>query len=136
MAGTVGGIPQVLPPEVNRVLLVSNLPSLIGGPELYKIFGEFGPLRQVRVGSTPETKGTAFVIFDDIYNAKSALEQLTGFRLTKNKYLQVIYFSEERHTKHLEKKRKRNEQRAEAAAKLEADVQQRAMAQPSADKQP
>jgi pre-mRNA branch site protein p14 len=128
----VGGFPVVLNPEVNRILLVSNLPSVITGPDLYNIFGEFGTLRQVRIGTSPETKGTAFVVFDDIYNAKTACEQLSGFRLTKSKYLQVIYYSEERHAKHLEKKRKRNQALAEFSAKQEMDAQ-RSVAQPPAE---
>eukprot|EP00672_Neobodo_designis_P016595 CAMPEP_0174832574 /NCGR_PEP_ID=MMETSP1114-20130205/3748_1 /TAXON_ID=312471 /ORGANISM="Neobodo designis, Strain CCAP 1951/1" /LENGTH=136 /DNA_ID=CAMNT_0016066435 /DNA_START=106 /DNA_END=516 /DNA_ORIENTATION=- len=127
-----GGLPQVLAPEVNRILYVANLPSAIGGPELYKIFGEFGALRQVRVGSTPETKGNAFVVFEDIYEAKSALEQLAGFRLGKNKYLQVTYYAEDRHAKAAEKKRKRKERLAEFAAKQEQEAQ-KARAQPSAE---
>ena len=132
MAKTAGGLPQILPPEVNRILYVANLPSALGGPELYKIFGEFGPLRQVRIGSSSETKGCAFVVFEDIYEAKAALEQLTGFRLGKNKYLQVTYYAEDRHAKALERKRKRKERMAEFAAKQDQEAQ-KARAQPGAE---
>merc|ERR1712131_93352 len=53
-----------LPPEVNRILYVRNLPYKITTEELYDIFGNFGALRQVRIGVTPETKGTAYVIYE------------------------------------------------------------------------
>lgn len=125
------GLPQILPPEVNRILFVMNLPPATTGEVLYNIFSEFGPLRQVRMGTTTETKGSAFVVFEDIYDAKKAMEQLTGFRLTKTKYLQLVYYSEERHEKTLQKKRKRREQLAEFAARQEQEAQ-KAAGQPAA----
>ena len=45
---------------------------------LFTVFNHhFSPLS----GNTPETKGTAFVIYEDIYDAKSAHEHLTGYSL-------------------------------------------------------
>ena len=44
-----------LPPEVNRVLYVRNLPYKITAEEMYDIFGKYGAIRQIRVGNTPET---------------------------------------------------------------------------------
>uniref|UniRef100_V5IHZ9 Putative splicing factor 3b n=1 Tax=Ixodes ricinus TaxID=34613 RepID=V5IHZ9_IXORI len=43
-----------LPPEVNRILYVRNLPYKISGEEMYDIFGKYGAIRQIRVGNTPE----------------------------------------------------------------------------------
>ncbi len=117
---------QILSPEVNRILYVSNLPPTVTGEDLYNLFGEFGSLRQVRVGDTPQTKTSAFVVFDDIYDAKKAVDQLSGFRLSKSKYLQVIYYDEERHKKQMDKKRKRKEQLAEFTARQEAEAQKAA----------
>ena len=34
------------------------------------IFGKYGAIRQVRIGSGKETRGTAYVIYEDIYDAK------------------------------------------------------------------
>merc|ERR550532_3186499 len=59
-----------LPPEVNRVLYVRNLPYKITSEEMYDIFGKYGAIRQIRVGNTPETRGTAFVVYEDIFDAK------------------------------------------------------------------
>ena len=36
-----------LPPEVNRVLYVRNLPYKITGEEMYDIFGKYGAIRYV-----------------------------------------------------------------------------------------
>ena len=52
------------PFSVNRILYVRNLPYKITTEELYDIFGKFGALRQVRIGVTAETKGTAYVIYE------------------------------------------------------------------------
>lgn len=38
-----------LPPEVNRILYVRNLPYKITAEEMYDIFGKYGAIRQIRV---------------------------------------------------------------------------------------
>ena len=47
-----------------RVLYVRNLPFNISSEEMYDIFGKYGALRQVRVGDSKETRGTAFVVYE------------------------------------------------------------------------
>mmetsp|Transcript_30803 Transcript_30803/g.66101 ORF Transcript_30803/g.66101 Transcript_30803/m.66101 type:complete len:131 (+) Transcript_30803:61-453(+) len=84
-----------LPPEVNRVLYVRNLPFNIKGDELYDIFGKYGAIRQIRLGNTRDTKGTAFVVYEDIYDAKNAVEHLSGFNVA-NRYLIVLYYNKAR----------------------------------------
>ena len=79
-----------LPPEVNRVLYVRNLPFNITGEEMYDIFGKYGAIRQIRLGDTKSTKGTAFVVYEDIFDAKNAVDHLSGFNVA-NRYLIVLY---------------------------------------------
>ncbi|CAH8569661.1 unnamed protein product [Dicrocoelium dendriticum] len=80
-----------LPPEVNRILLVKNLPYNISAEEMYDIFGKYGAIRQIRVGNTPETKGTGLVIYEDIFDAKNACDHLSGFNVC-GRYLVVLYY--------------------------------------------
>ena len=62
-----------LAPEVNKIIYVRNLPYKITAEELYDVFGRFGPVRQIRKGKTGDKKGTAFVVYEDIYDAKDAV---------------------------------------------------------------
>ncbi|GAB0491945.1 hypothetical protein MMPV_003201 [Pyropia vietnamensis] len=71
-----GGGARLLPPEVNRILYVRNLPFKISAAELYDIFGAHGAVRQIRLGVAPATRGTAYVVYEDIYDAKAAVERL------------------------------------------------------------
>ncbi|GJJ07296.1 hypothetical protein Clacol_001496 [Clathrus columnatus] len=79
-----------LPPGANRILFVKNLNYQITGEDLYDLFGRYGGIRQVRLGNEPKTKGTAFVVFDDVMDAKNALEHLNGFHL-QERYIVVLY---------------------------------------------
>ena len=45
------------------------------------MFGRYGAIRQIRLGDGPKTKGTAFVVYEEVSDAKSALEHLNGFHL-------------------------------------------------------
>lgn len=49
-----------LPPEVNRILYIKNLPYKITTEEMYDIFGKFGAVRQIRIGNTAETRSAIF----------------------------------------------------------------------------
>lgn len=42
-----------LPPEVNRVLFVKQLPYDMTGEEMYDLFGKYGGIRQIRMYVTP-----------------------------------------------------------------------------------
>uniref|UniRef100_A0A2K5PJB5 Splicing factor 3B subunit 6 n=1 Tax=Cebus imitator TaxID=2715852 RepID=A0A2K5PJB5_CEBIM len=84
-----------LPPEVNRILYIRNLPYKITAEEMYGIFGKYGPIRQIRVGNTPETRGTAYVVYEDIFDAKNACDHLSGFNIC-NRYLVVLYYNANR----------------------------------------
>ena len=45
---------------------------------MYDIFGKFGAIRQIRLGNAQDTRGTAFVVYEDIYDAKTAVDHLSG----------------------------------------------------------
>ncbi|KDQ08845.1 hypothetical protein BOTBODRAFT_69514 [Botryobasidium botryosum FD-172 SS1] len=79
-----------LPPGANRILFVKNLNYTITGDDLYDLFGKYGTIRQVRLGNDPKTRGTAFVVFDDVMDAKNALDHLNGFHL-QERYIVVLY---------------------------------------------
>lgn len=70
---------------------MKNLPYNISAEEMYDIFGKYGAIRQIRIGNTPETKGTALVIYEDIFDAKNACDHLSGFNVC-NRYLVVLYY--------------------------------------------
>lgn len=46
-------------------------------------------------GNKPDTRGTAFVVYEDIYDAKNAADHLFGFNVC-NRYLTVLYYRPER----------------------------------------
>lgn len=80
-----------LAPDVNRILFVRNLPWKITAEEMYDVFGRYGAIRQIRVGNSNETRGTAYVVYEDIFDAKQACEHLSGFNVG-GRYLVVLYF--------------------------------------------
>ncbi|KAJ3228770.1 Splicing factor 3B subunit 6 [Chytriomyces hyalinus] len=87
-----------LPAEVNRILFVRNLPFKISSEEMYDLFGKYGPIRQIRLGTAQDTRGTAFVVYEDIFDAKAACDHLSGFNIM-GRYLIVLYFSPTKQTK-------------------------------------
>ena len=97
-----------LPPEVNRVLYVRNLPFKITAEEMYDIFGKYGAIRQIRVGTANDTRGTAFVVYEDIYDAKNAVDHLSGFNVC-GRYLIVLYYQASRMQKKLDADKQRKE---------------------------
>ncbi|KAK0108523.1 hypothetical protein ONS95_003328 [Cadophora gregata] len=87
-----------LAPEVNRALFVKNLSYNVAVEELFDLFGKFGPIRQIRQGIANNTKGTAFVVYEDVMDAKQACDKLNGFNF-QNRYLVGTYSSSQaRHT--------------------------------------
>jgi len=92
-----------LPPEVNRTLYVRNLPFNVSSEDMHEIFGKYGALRQIRLGTTKTTKGTAYVVYEDIYDAKQACEHLSGFNVA-NRYLIVLYHQSAKATQSVERR--------------------------------
>jgi pre-mRNA branch site protein p14 len=97
-----------LPPEVNRVLYVRNLPFKISSEEMYDIFGKYGAIRQIRLGNGRDTRGTAYVVYEDIYDAKNAVDHLSGFNVA-NRYLIVLYYQPTKMSKKSDVKKREDE---------------------------
>mmetsp|Transcript_24069 Transcript_24069/g.66745 ORF Transcript_24069/g.66745 Transcript_24069/m.66745 type:complete len:132 (-) Transcript_24069:301-696(-) len=98
-----------LPPEVNRILFVRNLPFTITAEELYTIFGKYGAIFQIRMGDKQkDTRGTAFVVYEDIYDAKSAVDHLSGFNVG-GRYLIVLYYQPSKFEKRAQQEEKEQE---------------------------
>eukprot|EP00039_Didymoeca_costata_P001763 m.54862 g.54862 ORF g.54862 m.54862 type:complete len:129 (+) comp10956_c0_seq1:85-471(+) len=97
-----------LPPEVNRILFVRNLPYKITADEMYDIFGKYGALRQIRMGNSSETRGKAFVVYEDIFDAKNACDNLSGFNIS-GRYLVVLYYQASKAFEQVDRNKKRAE---------------------------
>ena len=94
---------QRIPHDVNRIVFVRNLPLKASAEDMYEIFGKYGPIRQIRRGSALKTRGTAFVIFEDLLSAKRAVDALNGFHMG-GRYLVCLYYQADRHLAKEEKK--------------------------------
>ena len=84
-----------LAPEANRILFVKNLAYNIDTAALFDLFGKYGPIRQIRAGTSNNTKGTAYVVYEDVLDAKQACDKLNGFNFM-NRYLVVLYHQMEK----------------------------------------
>jgi pre-mRNA branch site protein p14 len=94
---------------VNRILYVRNLPFTISAEELYAIFGKYGAVYQIRLGDRhKDTRGTAFVVYEDIYDAKAAVDHLSGFNVG-GRYLVVLYYQPAKLEKRVEAEEKQKE---------------------------
>ena len=59
-------------------------------------------------GTASDTRGTAYVVYEDIFDAKNALEHLSGFNVG-NRYLVVMYHQQSRLLKRLDTEKKKQE---------------------------
>ncbi|GFY64374.1 splicing factor 3B subunit 6 [Trichonephila inaurata madagascariensis] len=59
-------------------------------------------------GNTPETRGTAFVVYEDIFDAKNACDHLSGFNVC-NRYLVVLYYQSNKAFKKVDTDKKQEE---------------------------
>lgn len=94
---------------MNRILYVRNLPFKITAEELYAIFGKYGAVYQIRLGDrNKDTRGTAFVVYEDIYDAKAAVDHLSGFNVG-GRYLVVLYYQPAKFQRRAEAEEKQRE---------------------------
>ncbi|KAG7006253.1 calcium-transporting ATpase 1 [Physcia stellaris] len=63
---------------------------------------------QIRQGIAGNTKGTAFVVYEDVIDAKQACDKLNGFNF-QNRYLVVLYHQPEKMAKSKEDLAERQE---------------------------
>jgi pre-mRNA branch site protein p14 len=90
-------------------LYVRNLPFKISAEELYAIFGKYGAVHQIRLGDRhKDTRGTAFVVYEDIYDAKAAVDHLSGFNVG-GRYLVVLYYQPAKFQRRAEAEEKQKE---------------------------
>ena len=92
-------------------MYIRNLPFKISSEEMYDIFGKYGAIRQIRLVTAPDTRGTAFVVYEDIYDAKNAVDHLSGFNVC-GRYLVVLYYQSGRMQAKRELKQKEEDLRA------------------------
>lgn len=59
-------------------------------------------------GNTPDTRGTAFVVYEDIFDAKNACDHLSGFNVC-NRYLVVLYYQSSKAFKKTDLEKKQEE---------------------------
>ena len=67
----------------SRILFVKNLNYNTTGADLYQVFGRYGAIRQIRLGDGAKTKGTAYVVYEEMADAKRASDNLNGFHLNE-----------------------------------------------------
>ncbi|KAJ9166347.1 hypothetical protein P3X46_021119 [Hevea brasiliensis] len=63
--------------------LPRNLPFNISSEKVYDFFGKYGAIRQTQIGTSRGTRQTTFVVYGDIYDAKTAVDHLSGFKVAK-----------------------------------------------------
>jgi pre-mRNA branch site protein p14 len=59
-------------------------------------------------GTNKDTRGTAYVVYDDIFDAKKACEHLSGYNLL-GRYLIVLYYQPDKVAKKRELERQQKE---------------------------
>lgn len=97
-----------------RILLVTGIPSkAFNGEYLYKLFGQYGGIQQIRVGSSSLTKGCAIVVYEQCQSAAAAIEGLNEFRIMKDRVLRVAVYDESRDKRALERRKRKREAQAE-----------------------
>ena len=59
-------------------------------------------------GTNKDTRGTAYIVYEDIHDAKTACEHLSGFNLL-GRYLIIIYWQPNKITKKVQTEKQREE---------------------------
>mmetsp|Transcript_24175 Transcript_24175/g.47369 ORF Transcript_24175/g.47369 Transcript_24175/m.47369 type:complete len:95 (+) Transcript_24175:343-627(+) len=76
------------------IIYVRNLSRDITLIELQTLLEEFGPIYQIRMGFTYQTRGTAFIVFYNPKHAMNARINLNG-KNYRGKYIIALQFNHE-----------------------------------------
>ncbi|KAL5101523.1 hypothetical protein RYX36_005850 [Vicia faba] len=63
---------------------------------------------KIGIETNKDIRDTAFVVNEDIYDAKTTVDHLSGFKVT-NRYLIVLYYQQEKMSKKFDQKKKEDE---------------------------
>ena len=86
-----------VPPQASRILLVRGMGNEPDAESVYKLFGEFGSIQEVRVATDNKHGELVIVIFFDVLSAFAAQKRLNGFVFNgKNLRIKFHYFSRKR----------------------------------------
>jgi pre-mRNA branch site protein p14 len=97
-----------------RILLVTGIPTKqCTGEYLYSLFGAYGGIQQIRVGSSSITKGCAIIVYEQCEAANNAVGALNEYALSKDRVLRVSVYDEDRDKKALERRKRKREVQAE-----------------------
>ncbi len=80
---------------------------------MYELCGEFGAIRQIRLGSEVETRLSAIVVYELCEGAELALKTLHDKQVSKTRFLHVTVYDESREKKMLEKRKRMREREQE-----------------------
>lgn len=103
----------------SRILLVERIPTALTGEKLYELFGAYGPLRQVRVGTDALSKGMAIVVFSFGEDANNARQSLHGHQLGGSRALSVTIYNKDDLVRSTTKRRRKREREGEYRSKIQ-----------------
>ena len=84
------------------------------------VCGKYRLIHQIRVGETPETRRTAYVACEDIFDAKNARDHLSGFPI-RNRYLVVLCCDANRAFQKMDKKKEEQLKRLKEKCGINTD---------------
>jgi pre-mRNA branch site protein p14 len=87
-----------IPPGQNPILYVRNLPYTVTSDQLISLFEKFGSLRQIRLGTARDAKGTAYIIYSKASDARSASQKMSGYALD-GRHLVVGFWQPDKNAK-------------------------------------
>ena len=97
-----------IPHDVNRLLFVRNLPSKVTSSQVYQLFEKFGPVYRIWIGKENHVKGSAYVMFASILDAKEAVVKLNNLKIG-SRHLSVLFYNKVKLEKSTQARRRKSE---------------------------